>query len=476
MLLKKVFRWARQVNPSQPLTAGLWKDDWQKDKLSELNQHMLDHSDLITFHSYTGLDITIDRVNQLKSYGRPLICTEYMARTNGSRFAEHLPLFKEHHIGAYNWGLVAGKTQTQYPWESWKKKFTKEPEIWFHDIFHPDGRPYDLAEVELIKKLTADETFVNPLYDGADPFVYKHTDGFYYFCQSGNDQRILVWKSDELTDKGVKKVIWQCPPTGWNTSGLWAPELHYLNGTWFIYYAATDGPNANHRIGVLQSIADDPQGTYIDKGVVYTGDHIDTIKDNRWAIDATPLEMGGKLYLIWSGWHSVHDIQSLYIAEMENPWTTKTNRVKIAENNTYDWEKLLDDPDQKGLNEGPQILKNKRKIYLIYSCSGSWQVTYKLGQLSIDETADPMNPENWIKKNRPVFQGSETVYGVGHASFTTSPDDNENWIVYHSKQSIKPGWKRNVRMQKFSFNADGSPNFGIPVEAQVPLPKPSGEK
>jgi len=154
VLLKKVFTWARQVNPSQPLTAGLWKEKYEKEQLTELNRYMAENSDVITFHAYDDLDKTKYKFDNLKLYGRPVICTEYMARTNGNTFAEHLPYFKENHIGAYNWGLVAGKTQTQYPWESWKKKFTAEPEVWFHDIFRPDGSPYDPAEVELFKKLT----------------------------------------------------------------------------------------------------------------------------------------------------------------------------------------------------------------------------------------------------------------------------------------------------------------------------------
>ncbi len=266
-----------------------------------------------------------------------------------------------------------------------------------------------------------DATFVNPIYEGADPFVCKHTDGFYYFCQSEGDKGIAIWKSDKLTDKGVKRIVWRAPQTGWNTSEVWAPEIHYLQGRWYIYYAADAGKNADHRTGVLQSRTQDPQGDYIDKGFLYTGDQIETRQNNRWAIDATPLEMSGKLYLIWSGWHTVNDIQSLYIAEMANPWTIKSNRVKITENNTCDWEKVSENPNQKGLNEGPQILKHQGKVYVIYSCSGSWEPTYKLGQLAIDDHADPMQPRNWTKKPVPVFTGTDTVHGVGHASFTTSP-------------------------------------------------------
>jgi hypothetical protein len=161
---------------------------------------------------------------------------------------------------------------------------------------------------------------------------------------------------------------------------------------------------------------------------------------------------------------------------MENPWTVKTNRVKLTENNDYDWEKISEDPHQKGLHEGPQILRNNGKVYVIYSCSGSWEPTYKLAQLSMDENADPMDPKNWTKKDTPVLTGTKTVHGVGHASFTTSPDGTENWIVYHSKISTRPGWQRNVRMQKFDFTADGAPDFGQAIDAGVPLKKPSGEK
>jgi cyclophilin family peptidyl-prolyl cis-trans isomerase len=153
-LLKQVFQWARQVNPSQPLTAGVWQNEWQKDKADALNKFQLENSDIITFHDYSPMARTRERVEALKTYGRPLICTEYMARTAGSTFTEQLPYFKEQNIGAINWGLVAGKTQTNYPWESWDRTFTAEPEVWFHEVFRLDGTPYNPAETALIQKLT----------------------------------------------------------------------------------------------------------------------------------------------------------------------------------------------------------------------------------------------------------------------------------------------------------------------------------
>jgi len=155
MLLEKVFAWARNADPSQPLTAGVWRGDWSDhDKLDRAGRIMLEQSDVISFHSYSELAQVKPRVEQLRRYGRPILCTEYMSRGSGSRFDPVLAYFQQENIAAYNWGLVAGKTQTIYPWETWQKQYTAEPELWFHDIFRPDGTPYDPAEIEFIKGLT----------------------------------------------------------------------------------------------------------------------------------------------------------------------------------------------------------------------------------------------------------------------------------------------------------------------------------
>ena len=154
-LLKEAFAWAREINPSQPITSGVWCGDWTKhDSLNELNKFILENSDVITYHNYDNITDFVKVSEALKRYKRPIICTEYMARTNNSLFETHLPYMHRNNIGAINWGLVAGRTQTNYPWQSWDKQFTDEPEIWFHEIFHQDGTPYDVKEVELFKTLT----------------------------------------------------------------------------------------------------------------------------------------------------------------------------------------------------------------------------------------------------------------------------------------------------------------------------------
>jgi hypothetical protein len=154
-LLKKTFDWARQVNPSQPLTAGVWRDEWSDPaKLSEINKLMLEESDVISFHDYTEIGHLRKQVESLKKYGRPVLCTEYMNRQTKSFFNPNLGYLRGEDVAAYNWGLVSGKTQTIYPWDSWDKPYTAEPAVWFHDVFRQDGTPFDPKETEYIKQVT----------------------------------------------------------------------------------------------------------------------------------------------------------------------------------------------------------------------------------------------------------------------------------------------------------------------------------
>jgi hypothetical protein len=155
LLLKEEWQWARSAQPSQPLTSGVWKGDWSSDaKLSEMERFQLQNSDVITFHDYDPPEVMQRRIDSLRRFNRPIICTEYMARPMGSTFAAILPLLKKENVGAYNWGFVNGKSQTIYPWDSWDKPYTSEPVVWFHDIFRKDGTPYDPSEIKLIQQLT----------------------------------------------------------------------------------------------------------------------------------------------------------------------------------------------------------------------------------------------------------------------------------------------------------------------------------
>lgn len=154
-LLPRVFAWARAAGPSQPLTSGVWQGDWSShEKMSAMDRIQIEHSDVVSFHNYNAPEEFERRVRWLQRYNRPLLATEYMARGNQSRFEGILPLLRKYNVAAYNWGLVAGKTQTYLPWDSWQKPYTdREPEIWFHEVFRTGGTAYRQDEVELIRRM-----------------------------------------------------------------------------------------------------------------------------------------------------------------------------------------------------------------------------------------------------------------------------------------------------------------------------------
>ncbi|ABF39322.1 conserved hypothetical protein [Candidatus Koribacter versatilis Ellin345] len=156
-LLPQVFEWAREMHPIQPLTSGVWRGDYSSlDKAIPTAKIQLEQSDIITFHSYDWPETFEERINWLRAYNRPIICTEYMARPAGSTFDTVLPVALKEHVGAINWGLVVGKTQTNLPWDSWKRPYVLEPPVaWFHEVFYADGRPYRAREAEIIRNLTS---------------------------------------------------------------------------------------------------------------------------------------------------------------------------------------------------------------------------------------------------------------------------------------------------------------------------------
>ncbi len=163
-LLPQVYEWARSVHPRQPLTCGLWQGDWSApEKLSAIERVQVENSDILSFHNYGSPQEFEQRIEWLKRYDRPILCTEYMARPNRSTFEGILPVAKKYRVAAYNWGLVAGKTQTWLPWDSWQKPYIdREPAVWFHEVFRTDGRPYRSEEVDFIRKMTGKKVRVKP--------------------------------------------------------------------------------------------------------------------------------------------------------------------------------------------------------------------------------------------------------------------------------------------------------------------------
>lgn len=333
-----------------------------------------------------------------------------------------------------------------------------------------------IALISVFKVSSQQKTFTNPLLpSGADPYSF-YKDGYYYYTHTTQNE-LKIWKTKNLADlkTAESKTIWMPPKGTMYSKELWAPEIHFIEQKWYMYFAADDGDNNHHRMYVLENASANPmQGEWIFKGQV--GD-----ETNKWAIDGDIFEHKGKLYMIWSGWEGdKNGVQNIYIARMKNPWTIESKRTKIS-SSVYEWEKHgdLNEPDLKhvNVNEGPQILKHDKKLFIIFSASGCWTDFYALGMLSANTNADLLDANSWKKHPEPLFKQSpeNKVFAPGHNSFFKSPDGKENWILYHANSEAGQGCGkfRSPRMQKFSWNADGTPNFGVPVKENVPLAIPS---
>jgi len=313
---------------------------------------------------------------------------------------------------------------------------------------------------------TVRHQYTNPIAAGQDPCVVRDGDR-YLWCQSDNYQ-ISLHVSDSLTKLGEKHVIWTPPQGKMYSLEIWAPELIKIRGRWFIYFAASNGQNINHRTYVLSAKTSDPLGEYEFHGPLYTGDEYETKSNNLWAIDMTVLEQGDKLFALFSGWTTIDsDIQNLYIAPMKSPTETCGNRVLFSKSDDHLWERVEEKLDTRGLNEGPQVLRHGVRTFVVYSCGASWLSTYKLGLLELTGK-NPLDPASWKKFPEPVFQSTDSTYGVGHGSFLEVPSlhrasgGNSWWHAYHAKNSREGGWDRSIFVQSMTWNSDGTPNFGRP--------------
>jgi GH43 family beta-xylosidase len=289
--------------------------------------------------------------------------------------------------------------------------------------------------------------------DGEDPWVISHQGQFYYCTVDRLKQKILVSTFTQLKDIATADLVQVWPGTKGTSPDfleIWAPELQYIDGKWYIYFALYNNKNGEERVYALEGTSDNPQGDYIFKGKL-------TIPTDRWAIDGSVLVTeNGEKYFIWSGWEAfTNTTQNIYIARMSNPWTIVSDRVCIS-TPQYAWEKQ----GYPYVNEGPQALLRNGRIFIIYSASGSWTDDYCLGQLTY-MGGDLLNPGSWRKEPQPVFSKTDTIFGPGHACFVTF--ENQDYIIYHAARSSNAGWARQIRTKPFTWHADGSPNFGHPI-------------
>ncbi|WP_197480016.1 glycoside hydrolase family 43 protein [Paenibacillus swuensis] len=319
-------------------------------------------------------------------------------------------------------------------------------------------------------------TFNNPTVPmySADPHVYKHTDGYYYYVQT-EWKDIKIWRSSSLTKltEGVNKVVFTSPQTGPNAQDYWAQEIHHINGKWYIYYTATcwNCGNNERRMFVMENSNPNPlQGSWVQKGKI-ADPNMDT-----FAIDGTVFSHNGILYYSWSGWENGGSTQKVFIARMSNPWTLDTGSTLLVSPDLW-WEQ-----EGYAIAEAPIFLKRNGKVFLVYSASFCGTENYRLGMLTASDNANLLSASSWTKSSNPIFEKSpaNSVYGPGHNAFTVSPDGSEDWNIYHASPNpgqggCGSGQYRDVRVQKVNWNSNGSPNLGVPASTSTALPVPSGE-
>ncbi len=298
----------------------------------------------------------------------------------------------------------------------------------------------------------------------ADPYVYKHTDGTYYFTASLPDyDGIALRKADKLFDlkDAPEKMIWKKHDKGIMSFHVWAPELHFIFGKWYIYFAAGDVDDIwAIRPYVLECRGDDPfNDEWIEKGMMQCSDE-DPFSFRAFSLDGTVLENHGEYYFIWAEKVGVgKQISNLYIAKMESATKLSTVQVLLTTPD-YDWERV-----GFWVNEGPAFIKHDGKIYMTYSASETG-VAYCIGMLSADENDDLLDPKSWTKSRMPVLKTSEElkIYGPGHNSFTVN-DEGEPVMIYHARTEAEivgnPLYNpnRHAMVMKVKWNESGEPEF-----------------
>jgi GH43 family beta-xylosidase len=326
-----------------------------------------------------------------------------------------------------------------------------------------------VAILALTARASAD--YRNPLIkQRADPHIQKHTDGYYYFMGTVPEyDRLVLRRATTIAGLATadEKVVWRKHETGIMGAHIWAPEIHFVDGRWFIYFAAGEAEKIwNIRIYALENTSANPlEGEWIERGQIDTG-------WESFALDSTIFSHRGRRYLLWAQQQpGIKGNTNLYIAEMDSPTSIKKPAVMLSKPE-FPWEQV-----RYWVNEGPVILRKNGRLFLTYSAAGTGP-EYCVGMLTASEDADPLDPASWTKSPDPVFVTSEEngIFGPGHHCFTVAEDGVTDLIVYHArsyKEIVGDPLRdpnRHTRVQAVKWRADGTPDFGVPRKDDTATP------
>jgi GH43 family beta-xylosidase len=320
-----------------------------------------------------------------------------------------------------------------------------------------------LAALALVSVTHATEpSYPNPLIpQRADPWIVKHSDGYYYFMGTVPDyDRLVLRRAKSIAElpTAPETTIWRKRASGIMGAHIWAPEIHFIDGKWYVYFAAGEAERIwEIRMYVLENASANPlEGEWIEKGQINSG-------WESFALDASTFEHRGIRYLIWTQRHPDIKGTNIYIAKMDTPWSITGEAVLLTKPD-LPWEQV-----RYWVNEGPTVLHRNGRLFLTYSASGTG-AEYCLGLLTADENADPLDPHAWKKSSEPVFttNAANGIFGPGHNSFTT--EHGVDLLVYHARNyaEIKGDPlrdpNRHTRVQVLRYHADGTPDFGVPIK------------
>lgn len=308
----------------------------------------------------------------------------------------------------------------------------------------------------------ASDAYPNPLIlNRADPYILKHTDGYYYFTATVPEyDRIILRRSRTIAglSNAMETVIWSKHEAGEMGNHIWAPELHRIDGKWYIYFAAGSVENKwAIRQYALECAEDNPcEGAWIEKGKI-------AMNFESFTLDATTFEHNGERYLVWA---QIDEVSDIYIAKMTNPWTIEGKQIRIA-TPCYEWEK-----QGHQVNEGPAVLIRNGRVFITYSASAT-DDRYCMGLLTAPVNSDLLDPASWVKSPEPIFRSRPEAgeYGPGHNSFTRDEADSSDILVYHSRSYKdiigEPLYdpNRHTRVKRIRWDENGMPDLGCPGDA-----------